>query len=121
MKRRIFVILKWVLLLYLIYLAAGALLPFVHTKKTGEAFKNNFKPASFYSETKSVDRARVVETSMDALESRVPVSYTHLLFYLLSHIKSRENQSSLIFKTFSSFKIKVVIYIIITNEGHQCY
>lgn len=44
MKRRIFVILKWVLLLYLIYLAAGALLPFVHTKKTGEAFKNNFKP-----------------------------------------------------------------------------
>lgn len=71
MKRRIFVILKWALLLYLLYLAAGALLPFVHTKKTGEEFKNNFEPASFYSETESVDRARVVETSMDALESRV--------------------------------------------------
>ena len=69
MKRRIFVILKWALLLYLLYLAAGALLPFVHTKKTGEEFKNNFEPASFYSETESVDRARVVETSMDALES----------------------------------------------------
>ena len=48
MKRRIFVILRWALLLYLLYLAAGALLPFVHTKKTGEEFKNNFEPASFY-------------------------------------------------------------------------
>ena len=64
MKRRIFVILRWALLLYLLYLAAGALLPFVHTKKTGEEFKNNFEPASFYSETESVDRARVVETSI---------------------------------------------------------
>ncbi len=70
MKRRIFVILKWVLLLYLIYLAAGALLPFVHTKKTGEAFKNNFKPASFYSETKSVEgrtKAGRMPYELDAL------------------------------------------------------
>ena len=63
MKRRIFVILKWALLLYLLYLAAGALLPFVHTKKTGEEFKNNFEPASFYSETESVDRVPYIPST----------------------------------------------------------
>ena len=93
MKRRIFVILKWVLLLYLIYLAAGALLPFVHTKKTGEAFKNNFKPASFYSETKSVDRARVVETSMDALESRVQMIHQAENRIVLSTFDIRDGSS----------------------------
>ena len=93
MKRRIFVILKWALLLYLLYLAAGALLPFVHTKKTGEEFKNNFEPASFYSETESVDRARVVETSMDALESRVLMIHQAEKRIVLSTFDIRDGSS----------------------------
>ena len=93
MKRRIFVILRWALLLYLLYLAAGALLPFVHTKKTGEEFKNNFEPASFYSETESVDRARVVETSMDALESRVLMIHQAEKRIVLSTFDIRDGSS----------------------------
>ncbi len=69
------------------------LLPFVHTKKTGEEFKNNFEPASFYSETESADRARVVETSMDALESRVLMIHQAEKRIVLSTFDIRDGSS----------------------------
>lgn len=94
MKRFILKILKWLPLLLVIYVAAGALLPFVHTKRAGEEFKREFQPASFYSDTESVDRARVVETSMDALESRILMIHQAKERIVLSTFDIREGSSS---------------------------
>lgn len=71
MKRRIIKFIKWFLLLFLIYVTGGALLPFAHTKEVSSQFKQDFDPQSFYSAKDGVDRARIVETSMDALECRI--------------------------------------------------
>ncbi len=87
-------IIKWVLLLYIIYMIAGALLPFVHMKKTGEDFQQSFDPQSFYSESVGPDRARVVETSMDALESRITMIHQARERIVLSTFDIREGQSS---------------------------
>lgn len=95
---------KWFLLLYLIYLIAGALLPFLFQKKTGEPFKAQFRAEAFYGEeltgqeengTNKVctDRARVVETSMDALESRIQMIHQATDRIILSTFDIREGES----------------------------
>lgn len=93
MKHRIFNAVKWFLLLYLLYMIAGALLPFVHTKTVGEEFQRNFDPGSFYSDSDSVDRARVVETSMDALESRIQMIHQAETRIVLSTFDIRDGSS----------------------------
>lgn len=93
MKKVIFKILRWSLLLFLVYLAAGALLPFVRTKEAGKEFKEQFRAEAFYGEGESVDRARVVETSMDALESRILMIHQAEERIILSTFDIREGQS----------------------------
>lgn len=94
MKKTHFKRLRWFLFLFLVYVIAGALLPFVHTKETGEAFKQQFRVDAFYGEGESVDRARVVETSMDALESRLLMIHQAENEIILSTFDIREGQSS---------------------------
>ncbi|MFQ9510583.1 MAG: phospholipase D family protein [Lachnospiraceae bacterium] len=57
--------------LFLIYVVAGALLPFVKAKDVDQAFKDNFDTSSFYGDAVGVDRAAIVESSIDALNLRI--------------------------------------------------
>lgn len=93
MRHRIFTAVKWFLLFYLLYAVAGALLPFVHTKTVGETFQQSFDPGSFYSDTDSVDRARVVETSTDALETRIQMIHQAETRIVLSTFDIRDGSS----------------------------
>lgn len=94
MKKKCFKMLRRFLFLFLIYLIAGALLPFVHTKEAGEAFKQQFNVEAFYGDGESVDRARVVETSTDALESRISMIHQAENEIILSTFDIREGHSS---------------------------
>jgi len=66
--------LKWtrrVLLGYLIYLIVTGLLPFAGSPDVDDAFKERFSTDQFYSDTVGVDRAAVIDDSVDALNLRI--------------------------------------------------
>lgn len=61
-----------ILLLLVLYLTAGALLPFLFQPKTSDEFQAQFRVEDFYSKgEKSVDRAGIIETNMEALNVRL--------------------------------------------------
>lgn len=85
---------KWFLLLFILYIAAGALLPFAHPGRVSDGFQQAFQPESFYSDTAGPDRARVVETSQDALDSRIQMIHQARERIILSTFDIREGQSA---------------------------
>lgn len=65
---------RWLVLLVLaavLYLIIGMMAPFWHMKDVSEEYKKSFDVSQFYGEQESVDRAAVVESSMDALDERI--------------------------------------------------
>ena len=54
-----------------LYLIIGMMAPFWHMKDVSEEYKKSFDVSQFYGEQESVDRAAVVESSMDALDERI--------------------------------------------------
>ncbi|WP_343209420.1 phospholipase D family protein [Anaerolentibacter hominis] len=62
-----------ILVLALIYIIVGATVPFMSQKEVSEEYKNEFDVGKFYGDetTSSVDRAALVEDSMDALHIRL--------------------------------------------------
>lgn len=76
-----------VLLCYLLYFILCVTLPFAKMKDVSEEFRSNFTTDLFYSDTTGVDRAKVVEDSLDALNIRLT---------MLEEAKER-----IIFSTFS--------------------
>lgn len=93
MKRRIIKLIKWLPLLLFIYEIGGALLPFVHTKQVSSSFVQNFDPRSFFSDTEGPDRARIVESSMDALECRIQMIHQAKKRIVLSTFDIRDGSS----------------------------
>lgn len=78
----------------LVYIAAGALFPFIRTKQVSQEFKDSFQISSFYgNEGKSVDRAAIVETSMDALSSRIQMIHQAKERIVLSTFDIRPGES----------------------------
>nr|WP_295681330.1 phospholipase D family protein [uncultured Lachnoclostridium sp.] len=70
-KKKILYSILSVLIVYLIYVVISVTIPYANPPEVSEDFKNNFSLNSFYSDTRSVDRAAVVETSQDALDVRI--------------------------------------------------
>ncbi len=83
---------KWILLIFLLYEICGALLPFVFYPQIGETFASSFQPSSFYGE-ESPDRARIVETSQDALDTRIEMISQAQERIVLSTFDIREGSS----------------------------
>lgn len=80
---------------FLIYVILGCLIPFMHPKQVGDSFKSSFDTAAFYNDTGgySMDRAAVVETSMDALNSRIQMIHQAKERIVLSTFDIRAGQS----------------------------
>lgn len=93
MKRRIIKYLKWLPLLFLIYEIGGALLPFIPARQVNSQFKQAFSPQTFFSDTESADRARIVETSMDALQCRIQMIHQARKRIVLSTFDIRDGSS----------------------------
>lgn len=67
-------ILKWILLflgIFLLYVIAAGLLPFVKGRKVSESYRETFSLDKFYNDGIGVDRAAIVEDSKDALDIRM--------------------------------------------------
>lgn len=60
-----------ILIFYLVYVIISATIPFVNPPEVSDEFKHSLNLNDFYSDTTSVDRAAVVETSQDALDVRI--------------------------------------------------
>lgn len=71
-KNRIGHMIKWLLLLILLYIVGGALVPFLIHPKVDDEVKKELDVSRFYGDgTPCVDRAAVVETSQEALDTRL--------------------------------------------------
>ncbi len=64
-------ILRWTFLCYLLYFIICITIPFSKMKEVSEEFRSNFSVEQFYSDSTGVDRAMVVEDSLDALNLRL--------------------------------------------------
>lgn len=71
MKKKLW---RWpvrILLLFILYLCLGCLIPFIHQKEVSQEFIESWNPEDVYSDgSPCPDRAAIIETSMDALNSR---------------------------------------------------
>lgn len=54
-----------------LYLIIGMMVPFWNMKEVSEEYKKSFDVSQFYGDEESVDRAAIVESSMDALDERI--------------------------------------------------
>lgn len=70
-KKKILCSIMSVFLIYIAYVIISVTIPFANPPEVSEEFKNSFDLNDFYSDTISVDRAAVVETSQDALDVRI--------------------------------------------------
>lgn len=70
-KKKILYSILSVLIIYLAYVIISVTLPFANPPEVSEEFKKDFDLNNFYSDSISVDRAAVVETSQDALDVRI--------------------------------------------------
>ncbi len=57
--------------LILLYLAAGAMLPYINQPETGREFEDSFDVAQFYGEDVCCDRAAIIEDNTEALAERI--------------------------------------------------
>lgn len=67
-------VMKWIvriLLVFLLYVIAGALLPFAFPKKVSQDYSSKVDPSAFYGTGTGVDRAAIVETNKEALDVRI--------------------------------------------------
>lgn len=62
---------KLAVLAVVLYLVIGMMVPFWHLKKVGTDYQESFSVEQFYGNYISVDRAAIVESSMDALDERI--------------------------------------------------
>lgn len=95
--------LKWIkriVLIYLIYLIVTGLLPFIGSPDVDEEFKDQFSTDQFYSEEIGVDRAAVIDDSVDALNLRIQmISQAKERIILSSFSLKRDRSCKEIFST----------------------
>ena len=60
-----------VLGIFLLYVLLGAIIPFIHQKDVGNAYKQAYSQDTYQRNTISVDRAAIVETSDEAMDARI--------------------------------------------------
>lgn len=84
---------KQLLLLLPAYIILGALLPFMHTRQVGEDFKKRFRPETFYGSSPCTDRARIVEDSQDALDTRIQMIHQAKDRIVLTTFDIRDGES----------------------------
>lgn len=83
-----------VILCYLIYLLIGAIAPFAISKKVSSEYKETFDITQFTNQEESVDRAAIVETSMDALNVRIAMIQQAKKKIVLTSFDIREGEST---------------------------
>ncbi len=96
------------LLIYLVYVILSVTIPFANPPKVSEAFKNSLNLNDFYSDTISIDRAAVVETSQDALDIRI---------HMLDQAKEKIAISSFSIKNDRSCKEIASVALAAANRG----
>lgn len=62
---------KWVVCLFVLYLLAGALLPYVTHKSVSDEYAATFDCSSYYSDTPGTERVRYISDNTDALIYRL--------------------------------------------------
>lgn len=88
-------ILTFFFILVILYIVVGMLIPFMHMKEVDQDFADAFDPAIFYQESGgSVDRAAIVETSMEALNTRIHMISEAKKRIVLTTFDIREGKSS---------------------------
>ena len=71
-KKRAGKVVKWIIVLAVLYVAAGALVPFMFHPKVKEDVQKDLDVSRFYGQdVPGTDRAVVVETSEEALDARL--------------------------------------------------
>lgn len=95
MKKKLW---RWpvrILLLFILYLCLGCLLPFIHQKEVSPEFIESWNPEDVYSDgSPCPDRASIIETSMDALNSRLQLIHQAQSSIILSTFDIRPGQST---------------------------
>ena len=84
---------KWILLVYLIYLIVGALVPFIGSPDVDEEWKEQFSTDEFYSDSIGIDRAAVIDDSVDALNLRIQMINQAKERIILSSFSLKRDQS----------------------------
>lgn len=106
--KRILVLLLFLILTYLIYFIICITIPFAKSPNISKEYKENFNLQKFYSNSVSVDRAAVVESSQDALDVRLQI---------LEQAKERIAISSFSIKADRSSKEVVSCILAAANRG----
>lgn len=73
LKKKILISILTLIGSYLIYFILCITLPFAGSPKVSQEYKDNFNLYKFYSDTISVDRASIVESSQEALDIRLQI------------------------------------------------
>ena len=76
------------------YEIIGMMVPFVHLKGVSTQFQQQFQVDQFYSEKEGVDRAYIVEDSVQALDERIRIIEKAEKSIILSTFDMREGQST---------------------------
>ena len=84
-----------VLLIFILYIILGCLIPFMRPQKVSDSFQASFNAEAFYQMpgVKEVDRAELVEGSMDALTSRIRMIHQAKERIVLSTFDIRTGES----------------------------
>ena len=71
-KKRAGKVIKWIIIIVILYVAAGALVPFMFHPKVKADAQKELDISRFYGQdSPGIDRAVVVETSQEALDARI--------------------------------------------------
>lgn len=77
-----------------VYVIAGCIVPFIQQKEVSEEFKRQYKKEQFYSDGRSVDRAKVIETSKEAFDIRFQMIHQAKKQILLSTFSIKTDRAS---------------------------
>lgn len=85
---------KLSVLAVVLYLLIGMMAPFMQVKTVDSNYKQNSSTSKYYSDVNSVDRAKIVEHNMDALDERIRMIEQARERIILSTFDMREGQST---------------------------
>lgn len=109
-KKKILISILTLIGSYLTYFILCITLPFAGSPKVSQEYKENFNVYKFYSDTISVDRATIVESSQEALDIRLQI---------LEQAKERITISSFSIKTDQSSQEVTSVILAAANRGVQ--
>ncbi len=107
-KKKILVGILFLIITYLIYFIICLTIPFAKSPDVSSEYQENFKLQKFFSNTISVDRATIIESSQDALDIRLQ---------MLEQAKERIAISTFSIKTDRSSKEIVSCILAAANRG----